>query len=189
MYFPHAQFPARAMNVVVRSAVDPATLTTSIRRVLREVDPDLPMYRVRTMEARVAESLARRRFSTLLLALFAGLALGLAAIGTYGVLAYLVSQGERELAIRLALGATPGNVVRLVVGHGLALAGSGLALGLLAAVVATRFLQSLLFEVHATDVVAFVGVPIGLAAVAGLAALVPALRASRIDPVRALAAE
>ena len=144
------------------------------------------MFRVRTMEARVGESLARRRFLMVLLALFAGVALGLAAIGTYGVLAYLVSQGRRELAIRMALGATTGDVLRLVAGHGMAIAAAGVAAGLLGAFLAARLLDAVLFEVSATDPLTFAGVALALAVMAMLASLAPAWRATRIDPVAAL---
>jgi len=189
MYLPHAQFPVRAMNVVIRSGNDPATLTAAARQALRAVDPELPMFRVRTMEARVGESLARRRFLMVLLALFAGVALGLAAIGTYGVLAYLVSQGRRELAIRMALGATTGDILRLVAGHGMAIAAAGVAAGLLGALLAARLLDTVLFEVSATDPLTFAGVALALAVIALLASIAPAWRAARIDPVAALGAD
>ena len=189
MYLPHAQFPVRAMNVVIRSGADPAALTAAARQALRAVDRELPMYRVRTMEARVGESLARRRFLMVLLALFAGVAVGLAAIGTYGVLAYLVSQGRRELAIRMALGATTGDVLRLVAGHGMAIAAAGVAAGLAGALLAARLLDTVLFEVSATDPLTFAGVTLALAVIALLASIAPAWRAARIDPVAALSAD
>jgi predicted permease len=189
MYFPHGQFPTAAMNVVVRTAGDPVALTPAIRQALRGVDAELPMFRVRTMEARVAESLARKRFLMVLLALFAGVALGLATIGTYGVLAYLVSQGSRELAIRMALGATAGGVLRLVVGHAMTIAGAGIACGLLAAWLTAGLLETLLFEVRATDPLTFAAVALGLGLVALGAAVTPAVRAARIDPARTLSAE
>jgi len=144
---------------------------------------------VRTMAARVDESLARRRFLMVLLTLFAGLALGLATIGTYGVLAYVVSQGRRELAVRIALGATSRDVLRLVVGHGVAIAATGIAVGLAGAVLAGRFLEAVLFEVRATDPVTFLAVAALLGVVALLATLLPALRATRIDPARTLSAD
>jgi len=189
MYFPHAQFPTLAMNVVVRTSGDPAALTSAVSGALRGFDRDLPMYRVRTMAARVDESLARRRFLMVLLTLFAGLALGLATIGTYGVLAYVVSQGRRELAVRIALGATSRDVLRLVVGHGVAIAATGIAVGLAGAVLAGRFLEAVLFEVRATDPVTFLAVAALLGVVALLATLLPALRATRIDPARTLSAD
>jgi ABC-type antimicrobial peptide transport system permease subunit len=189
MYFPHAQFPVRAMNVVVRSRVDPETLTATLRHTIASVDPDLPMFRVRTMAARVDESLAQRRFLMVLLATFAGLALGLATIGTYGVLAYLVSQGRRELAIRMALGATARDVVRLVAGHGIALAAAGVAAGLAGAFAASRLLHTVLFEVSATDPLTFAAVALTIGLVALAASVAPALRAARIDPARTLSAD
>ena len=126
-----------------------------MRQQIRELDPDLPVYNVRTMEQRVDESLARRRFAVTLLTLFALLALGLAAIGTYGVIAYLVSQGTREIGIRLALGATPGNVVGMVVRAGMLVVAAGIVTGLAGALVLTRFMQALLFNVTPTDAVTF----------------------------------
>ncbi len=189
MYFPHAQFPVRAMNVVVRSATGPDALTASLRQAIRAVDPELPMFRVRSMAARVDESLAQRRFLMVLLAIFAAVALGLATIGTYGVLAYLVSQGRRELAIRMALGATAADIVRLVAGHGLAVAGAGVAAGLAVAFAAARLLDAVLFDVSARDPLTFAAVALTIGLVALLASITPALRAARIDPARTLAAD
>jgi predicted permease len=186
LYMPHAHIPARAMSVVIRSDADPVALTAAARQALHAVDPNLPLFRVATKDARVGESLARRRFLMVLLTLFAGVACSLAMVGCYGVLAYVVSQGTRDLAIRMALGATRRDVVRLVVGHGLAIAGAGIVAGLVAAAAATRVLESLLFEVRARDPWTFAAVAAGTAAVAALAALTPAWRATRIDPVRAL---
>jgi len=186
MYFAHPQYPVRAMNVVLRSGADPATLTGEIRRELRVVDPDLPMYGVRTMAERVDESLARRRFSMLLLTLFAALALGLASIGTYGVLAYLVNQGTREIGIRLALGATPRRILILIVRHGMSVALAGVALGIAGAFVLTRFMRSLLFGVTASDPLTFAGIAALLTLVALLASYLPARRAARIDPMVSL---
>jgi predicted permease len=189
MYLPHAQFPVRAMNVVVRSRTDPDALTSSVRQALRAVDPELPMFRVRSMAARVDESLAQRRFLMVLLGIFASLALGLATVGTYGVLAYLVSQGRRELAIRMALGATATDVVRLVAGHGLAIAGAGVAAGLVVAFAAARLLDAVLFDVTARDPLTFAAVAITLGVIALLASIAPALRAARIDPARTLSSD
>jgi predicted permease len=189
LYLAHAQFPVRAMSVVIRGDAEPVALTAAVRQALQAVDPHLPLFRVGTMEARVGESLARRRFLMVLLTLFAGVACSLAMIGCYGVLAYVVSQGTRDLAIRMALGATRRDVVRLVVGHGLAISGAGIVAGLAAAALASRVLDSLLFEVRARDPWTFAAVAAGAAIVAALAALTPAWRATRIDPVRALSAE
>jgi predicted permease len=186
MYFPHAQFPTAAMNVVLRGAVDPGALATAARQTLRRFDANLPMYRLRTMAARVDESLARRRFLMVLLSLFAGLALVLATIGTYGVLSCLVAQGRRELAIRMALGATAGDVLRLVAGHALTTAAAGIAIGLAGTWLIAGVLQTQLFEVGATDPLTWSAAAGTLALVSVAAAVRPALRAARIDPVRAL---
>jgi predicted permease len=189
MYFAHAQSPVRAMNVVLRSRADPEALTAAVREQLRAVDPDLPIYGVRTMAERVDESLARRRFSMLLLTLFAALALGLAAIGTYGVLAYLVSQGAREIGIRLALGASPGRILVLIVRHGMSVALAGVAAGVTGAFLLTRFMRSLLFGVTASDPMTFAGIAALLTLVALLASYLPARRAARIDPMVSLRSE
>ncbi len=189
MYLADTQYPRRAMNVVLKSQTAPATLTTAVRGVLKGLDPDLPIYNVRTMEDRVAESLARRRFAMQLLTLFALVALGLATIGIYGVMAYLVSQGTRELGIRLALGATPTGIVWLIGRQTALIAAVGVAMGVVAAFVLTRFMQTLLFDVHHLDPLTFVAIAAFLGVVAMLAGHVPALRAARIDPVVSLRAE
>jgi predicted permease len=189
MHFPVTQSPVRGMNVVLSSRQDPETLTAAVRAELKAIDPDLPMYRVRTMEARVGESLARRRFAMLLLSVFAALALALAAIGVYGVMSYLVNQGSRELGIRLALGATPHGISRLILGSGLQIALLGVGAGVAGAWALTRFMQSLLFGVDATDPVTFIVIPLVLAAVTLLASYLPARRATRIDPVVCLRSE
>ena len=189
MHLAHTQYRTRAMNVVLRSGADPAGLTTAIRKEIHALDPDLPLYNVRTMENRVDESLARRRFSTLLLTLFAGLALGLATIGIYGVIAYLVSQGTREVGIRIALGATPGGILMLIVRQGLFVAVFGVAIGVVSALALTPFMRSLLFGVEATDPVTFTLIAGLLTLIALIASYVPARRATRIDPVVALRSE
>jgi predicted permease len=185
-YYPHTQVPGRAMNVVLRSQAASVGLTAAVRKEVREVDPDLPIYNVRTMSGRVDESLARRRFSMLLLTIFAALASGLAAIGIYGVVAYFVNQGTRELGIRMALGATPRGIRVLVVRHGFVVAVGGVALGLAGALVVGRFMRSLLFGIDANDPVTFGSIAILLGLVAIVASYVPARRAGRIDPVLAL---
>jgi predicted permease len=189
MYLADTQYPRRAMNLVLKSETSPAMLTAAVRDLLKSFDPDLPMYNVRTMDERVRESLARRRFAMQLLTLFAIVALGLATIGIYGVMAYLVSQGTRELGIRLALGATPGNIVWLIGRQTATLAGLGVVIGVVTALGLTRFMESLLFEVDATDPVTFCGIAMFLALVAMLAGYVPARRAARTDPVVSLRSE
>ena len=189
LYHPHAQAPTRALNVTVRSRVEPAHLSSVVTREVRALDPDLPIYGLRTMADRVESSLSRRRFSMLLLSVLAALALALGLIGTYGVMAYQVSQGTRELGIRLALGATPRRVLAFVLGQGMALALAGVAAGLAAAFALTWLMRSLLFGIEATDPLTFVTVP-GLLVVAALgASYIPARRAAGTDPALSLRSE
>jgi predicted permease len=185
-YVAHTQFPTRAMTVAFRGGTDPAAMVSAVRNALRNLDPDLPMYYVRTMEQRLDESLARRRFSMLLLGVFAGVALALATIGIYGVMAYLVNQGIREIGIRMALGATQRNILSLVVRQGMALALSGVTTGLAAAFLLTRLIRSLLFGVEATDPFTFAGIALLLVIIALFASYIPAQRAARIDPLISL---
>ncbi|HZB24691.1 MAG TPA: ABC transporter permease [Vicinamibacterales bacterium] len=181
LYVPHTQFPTRALNIVIRSAGRPEDLAAAVRAQLRALDPDLPVYNVRTMEQRVSESLARRRFSMLLLTLFAALALGLAALGVYSVVAYSVSHGMRELGIRAALGATPGRILSFVVGQTMAVAAVGIVAGIAGALVATRWLRAMLFGVDARDPVTFLAVTGLLAFIALVASGLPAVRGARVD--------
>ena len=143
LYYAHTQSPSRGLNIVMGSHGEPSALATVVRKEIHDMDPDLPVYNVRTMEQRVDESLARRRFSMLLLSIFAALASGLAAVGIYGVVAFLVAQGAKEMGIRMALGATPRGIGLLVVRHGLLIAAAGIVLGVAGAVVLTRLMQSL----------------------------------------------
>jgi len=187
LYLPQSQHTGRAMNVVLRSeTTDPAALTSAVKRELYELDHNLPIYGVRTMQKRVDESLARRRFSTLTLGLFASLALALATIGIYGVMSYLVSMGTREIGIRIALGATQRGILGFVVRQGMSLALAGVAIGLLGAFAITRLMRSLLFGVSATDPLTFIGIAVLLSAVALVASYLPALRAARVDPIISL---
>jgi predicted permease len=188
-YLAHTQSPSRGMSLVVRSGGDPAALTSAVRQRLRAIDPDLPIYNVQTMGQRVDESLARRRFAMLLLTLFAAIALCLSTIGIYGVMAYLVTQGTRELGIRMALGCTPRGVAALVIRSGMGIALAGVALGVAGAFALTRFMSSLLFGIRASDPLTFGAVSLLLAAVALLASYVPGRRAARIDPMTSLRSE
>ena len=188
-YLAHSQFPTRSMTVALRGRTDPAAMLSATKKELRNLDPDLPMYYVRTMEERVKKSLARRRFSMLLLGVFASVALALATIGIYGVMAYFVNQGTRELGIRIALGASHRNILSLVVRQGMALAFSGVTIGLAAAFLLTRLMRSLLFGVEATDPITFAGISLLLAMIALLATYIPAQRAARIDPLISLRCE
>jgi putative ABC transport system permease protein len=185
-YFPQEQSPRREMAVVVRAASNPLGLVAAIRRVVADIDPNQPIYAERTMQQILAGSLAARRFSMLLLSIFAAVALLLAAVGIYGVMSYSVTQRTRELGVRMALGASTGDVLRLVVRQGLTLALIGLGLGIGAALALSRVLVSLLFEVTATDPATFAGLSTLLVLIAAVACLVPALRAARVDPVTAL---
>lgn len=189
LYLPQSQHAGRAMNVVVKSGSDPAALTSAVKHELHELDRDLPMYRVRTMSQRVDESLARRRFSTLMLGLFASLALALAAIGIYGVMTYLVSQGTREIGIRMALGATQRGILALVIHQGMALTLAGVGIGLVGALLLTRLMSSLLFGVGATDPPTFAAIALLLTLVALAASYLPAQRAARTDPMVSLRSE
>ncbi len=186
LYLPQSQYPARAMNVVVRSEADPAALTPAVKQQIHELDSDLPLYNVRTMNHRLDESLAQRRFSMLLLAFFAGVALALAAIGTYGVMAYLVNQGTREIGIRIALGATHRAIVRLIVWKGLTLALCGVGIGTIGALAISRLMRSLLFGVTPSDPFTFVMIPVLLTLITLLASYIPAHRAAQIDPIVSL---
>jgi putative ABC transport system permease protein len=183
----HGQTPSRAMNVVVRGS-DPSGLASSVTRQIHELDPDLPIYKMTTMTARVNASLAERRFSMLLLTVFAASALALAAIGVYGVIAYLVAQGTREFGIRLALGASPRRLLALVLRQGMTMAAVGMAFGLGGAWGLTRFMRALLFGVDASDLATFAAVALTLTLVASLAVYIPARRAARVDPLLLLRA-
>jgi predicted permease len=188
-YLPQTQRVSRSMTVVMRSGSDPDALAGSVRKTLQELDPNLPMYNVRSMEHFVSQSLARRRFSVVLLGIFAGLALALAVIGVYGVMAYLVNQGTREIGIRIALGATHRSILRFILRQGLGLSLVGVAIGLTGAFTLTRFMDSLLFGVTATDPLTFTAIPCLLLAAALLAILIPASRAARVDPMTSLRCE
>jgi putative ABC transport system permease protein len=195
-YLPLAQAPdpawdwiQRSMTVAARGSGDPIRLVPGLREAVRGVDPAVPLYQVGTMDDRITRSLAQARFSTALLTAFGAVALLLAAIGVFGVISYGVSQRTREIGVRVALGADTGDVVRLIVRHGARLAGAGLLIGLGAALVATRLLGALLYQVSPTDPPTFVigATVLGLSALA--AAALPALRAARLDPATALRAE
>jgi putative ABC transport system permease protein len=189
MYIPHTQNPSRVLTAVLRSGSDPAALSGAVKKEIRQIDPDLPVYQVRTMTNFIEESLARRRFTMALLGIFAGIALLLAAIGIYGVMAYLVNQGTREIGIRLALGATQSGILGMVMRQGMTLALTGVGAGLIGAFALTRLLRSFLYGVQATDPLTFAAIALLLAAVALLASFIPARRASRIDPMISLRCE
>ena len=186
VYLPLAQSAQDGMTLVVKSSADPASLVPSIRAVVASIDPDQPISEIASMNELRDASVSTRRVTFALLALFSGLALALAAVGIYGVMSYAVAQRTNELGIRLALGARRADVLRAVLGQGLSIAGAGIALGLAAALVATRLMRSLLFAVSAADAATFAAVASGVALVALAACAVPGWRAIRVDPQVAL---
>jgi putative ABC transport system permease protein len=189
MYLPYAQRPTPNQTLVVRAASDPTSLIATVRGEVRALDKDLPLYGVRTMEDYLDESVAARRLNTLLIGVFAGLALTLAGVGIYGVLSPAVTERTREIGIRMALGAGRRDVLRLVVGRGMRLASLGVMIGAAAALALAGLLRGLLFGVSAGDPFVFAGVASLLLAVALAACLVPARRATRVDPMIALRCE
>jgi putative ABC transport system permease protein len=189
MYTPFDQTPWGGFNFIVRTEGDPTAVAGLVRDQVWAIDRNIPVFGLATMEQRVSDSLTQQRFSTLLIGLFAAVALALATVGIYAVLAYTVETRRREIGVRMALGAERRHVLGLVVGRGMALALVGIALGVAGAFGATRVMASMLFGVGATDPVAFATVTAGLAAVALAACYIPARRAARIDPADALRSE
>jgi len=189
LYLPVFQDPGYLLGIVVSTRGDSLAMAATVRETVRALDPDIPTGSLRPMNALIATATSRQRFQVSLIALFAGAALLLAAIGLSGVLAQMVAARTREIGIRMALGARGRDVLALIVGRGLLLAAAGVAIGLAAAWAATRFLGNLLFEVSPTDPGTFFGVSLLLLVVAGLAALLPAWRAARMDPLVALRRE
>jgi len=185
-FVPNAQFPGMSGNLVLLSHQDPARLVPAVRQTMHSLDPNLPLYDVRTLQAVSEETVAPRKLSVLLLSLFSGVALVLGALGIYGVLAYVVSGRTHEIGVRMALGAKPGDVNRLLLGQGARVILTGVALGIVAALVLTNLLRSMLFGVSATDPIIFAGVALLLSAVALLACYIPARAAVALDPMVAL---
>jgi putative ABC transport system permease protein len=177
------------MSVAVRTTGDPLLMARPVREAIHSVDKDMPLSNVNSMDDLLESSLGQRRLSMILLGAFSAIAMLLASIGIYGVLAYSVTQRSRELGIRMALGAARGRVLRLVIGQGMVLALIGIAIGLVGAFALTRLLGAQLYSITPTDPGTFVGVSLLLAAIALVATLVPALRATRVDPVVALREE
>jgi predicted permease len=179
-------YAPNTINLVLRSTRGAEVLAPAIRQVVRSMDPGLPIVQLRDMSGVFADSVSRQRFLSLLLGIFAAVALLLAAIGTYGVLSYLVTERQREIGIRVALGASAKGIVRLVLGQGLTIAIAGIGIGILGALALARVTQSLLFGVSPTDPGTYIGVAAVILAVALLACLVPAQRAMRVDPLVAI---
>ena len=189
MYVPYNQkvWPSLlTMDVLLRTKVDPVSLTDDVRNALRSVDPDLPLAKISTLSAIVEDSMTLPRFAMLVLGSFAGLALLLASVGMYGVISYFVGQRTREIGVRVALGAQRRDVFEMVLGQGARLAAIGIALGLLAALAATRMMVSFLYGVQPIDPLTFVTLSFLLLSIALLACYVPARRAMRVDPMVAL---
>jgi len=196
MYTDYNQIPDRffaqatgAMSLVVRTTSDPSSVVSSVRNEVLNVDKDQPVYNIKPMSDLVAASMSQQRFAMLLLAVFAGVSLVLASVGIYGVMSYSVTQRSHEIGIRMALGASGGDVVNLVVGQGLRLVIAGVATGLAGAFALTRVMSSLLFGVSATDPLTFAVTSVVLTGVALGACFVPARRAIRVDPMEALRCE
>jgi putative ABC transport system permease protein len=187
MYFTYRQLKNIAANaLVVRTSIEPVSLAVPVRNAIWSVDKDQTVADIDTMDHIVAQAVARQRFSMLLLGLFAALALLLASIGIYGVMSYSVAQRTREIGIRIALGARRADVLQMTLKQALKLVGVGMILGLAAAFLLTRVLQTLLFGISATDPITFLGISLVLLAVAILASYIPALRATKVDPLVAL---
>jgi putative ABC transport system permease protein len=186
VYFPHPVLTYPFMTLVIRTSGDPAALAPAVEREIRSIDPDQPVSDVRTMKQVMADTLGRARFNTLLLAIFAGLATLLAAIGIFGVMNYSVTLRTREIGLRMALGAEPRQVLILILKQGLVLTLIGIGIGLAGALALTRIMSSLLFGVNATDPATFTAIVLLLAFVSLIACYIPARRATRVDPLTAL---
>jgi predicted permease len=189
VYAAHSQHPGGSMFLVARTTGEPAALADAIEQQVQAIDPDVPVYDIATMQQRVHESVARQRFAMSMFGAFAGFAMILAAVGVYGVMSFLVTQGTPDIAIRMALGAQRNSILSLVFQQGMALAFIGIAVGLIGAFTLTRFMRSLLFGVSATDPLTFVGVVFLLTVAALSACYFPARRAMRVDPMVALREE
>lgn len=185
-YFSYAQNPASGMTVIVKAASDPNLLIKSIREQLKAIDPDQPLFNVRTMNEIRAESVASERLNLTLLSLFAGIALVLAIVGIYGVMSYSVTQRTHEIGIRMAIGAQPRDVFKMIIGQGMTMALIGVGIGLIGAFGLTRLMATMLFGVEPTDPLTFAAIAILLTTVALIACYVPGRRATKVDPVVSL---
>jgi putative ABC transport system permease protein len=189
VFLPNSQRPSMFCGLIIRTAADPAAMTAAVREAMRSVDPGQGVLETSTMDQRIANSVAQPRLQTILLGSFGVLALVLACIGIYGVLAYAVSQRLREMGVRLALGASPGTVLGEILSGGMRLAGFGVVIGLAAALALTRYLEAILYSVRPTDPVVFASATAILLLVASVACYVPARRAARVDPMVVLREE
>jgi predicted permease len=189
MYVPLEQRPADAMFLLLRTSIDPASVIDGVRRAMLEIDPDLPLARIRTLDDIVASSMANRRVPMSMLGVFSIVALLLAGVGLYATISYSVIQRQREIGIRVALGAESGQVVRNVLRNAFVLIAIGVAVGSILALWLNRFLAGLLYGVEARDPATFIGVALLVSLVALVASYLPALWASRIDPMVILRSE
>jgi predicted permease len=189
VYISYLQSPRGSLLIYARTRGNPAALAGAVRQQVHALNQDLPIYDIKTMDERVRDATSKARFSAILLAAFALVALILAAVGIYGVMSYLVTQRVREIGIRMALGARSSDVLRLVVRRGAVLAAAGIAIGLGGALAATRVLATLLYEVKPGDPSTYAAIAVLLAAVALVASYIPARRAAGVDPSRALRSE
>jgi putative ABC transport system permease protein len=185
-YFPFAQIPRGNMTVILKAAGDPNQLIAAIRQQVKAIDPDQPIYNIRTMDQIRAESVAPERLNLTLLSIFAGIALVLAIVGIYGVMSYSVTQRTHEIGIRMAIGAQPRDVFRMVIGQGMMLALIGVAFGLVGAFALTRLMTTMLFGVEPTDPATFAAIAVLLTGVALVSCYVPGRRATKVDPVVSL---
>jgi predicted permease len=188
-FLPALQRPETFTNIVVRTNLSPAAMASAVREALRAVDPDIPLLQPQALTTRVAQTIADRKLALALLAVFAALALVLACLGVYSVMAHLVAVRTNEIGIRMALGASPRSVMRMVRGHGRRLTLLGIALGIAGAFLVSRLMQQVLFEVNPADPFVYLAVATMLLLVAEFASWLPARRATRIDPVIALRGE
>jgi putative ABC transport system permease protein len=193
MYVPYLQKPFTFMGLVVRTGSDPAQMSNTVRNQVLAVDSSQAVYDVKTMQQMVGESVSQPRLNMLMLTIFAGIALMLAAVGIYGVMSTAVSQRKHEIGIRMALGAQASDILRMIVGQGMAMALVGMVIGVVVAFLLafflTRVIEGFLFGVSATDLTIFIGIPLLLIFVAFLSCYIPARRATRVDPMIALRAE
>jgi len=189
IYQPISQYPVSEIAMIVKTSGDPGAVIAGVREQIKAIDPELPPFNIQTMNDVLYSSLARERFTTILLIIFAGVALVLAAIGVYGIISYGVTQRVQEVGVRMALGAQTRDVLKLIIGQGLKLVLIGTMVGAAAAFATTRFISDLLYQVSATDPLTFGATSLLIAGVAFLACYVPARRAASVDPIEAIRTE
>ena len=186
MYVSYLQSPQWVTSLIIKTDGEPTAALPAIREIMKEIDRSQPLYDVRTMNDVLSESISRPRFNSQLISLLTAIALILTVVGIYGIISYSVSHRTHEIGIRLALGALPIDILRMVIAHGLKIALLGIAIGLAAALMLTRLIRSLLYQVSATDPLTFIAMPMVIAVVAIAACYIPARRATRIDPMISL---